>query len=232
MTSARNPEADIAVLEATRGFSSLFWGMPVLATAHAMALTGTWPIRWLIGSLLAGHLPVLLGLWRLKTSGLDGPGWARRLRQALWLAAGAMYFSPFVAWWHLWPEQPLFGVEAIVHYGVVMGLLIALCRLAGEASTALGDSTLRREAQVGILLVAGIALICAGLWIWMNRSTRGVPLGWGATMLQLDFLVGQARAVLLLPYASTAYVMWRAKEAGFRRTVQVDEAEPPGNGHD
>ena len=35
-------------------------------------------------------------------------------------------------------------------------------------------------------------------------------------------LPAEARTLLLLPYAMTAYVMWRAKEAGFRLAAEPD----------
>jgi hypothetical protein len=48
-------------------------------------------------------------------------------------------------------------------------------------------------------------------------------------------LTGETRTLLLLPYAMTAYVMWRAKEAGFRRAADRageggEPAVPHGGG--
>jgi hypothetical protein len=57
---------------------------------------------------------------------------------------------------------------------------------------------------------AGLAVARAGL------LHAGAP----ALLAQLAKLPDEARFLFLLPYAMAAYVMWRAKEAGFRRAVR------------
>lgn len=58
MRTERDPGSGAQWLEVSRGFSSLFWGMPTMAAAHAAALAGVWPVRVMIAVAVASFLPV------------------------------------------------------------------------------------------------------------------------------------------------------------------------------
>jgi hypothetical protein len=120
------------LLRVSRGFSCLFWGMPVLAAAHAAAWAVRLPAGWMAGLLLASFLPVLCGLGRLRMGGALTPRWAGRLGHALMLALVAMYLSPFLVWWTAAPMRGYFAANAAVHYVVLVGLMAGLNRLAGR----------------------------------------------------------------------------------------------------
>lgn len=207
------------VLQLSRGFSSLFWGMPTLAVAHAVALTGLWPVRWMMGWLLGAYLPVLFGLWRLRTMGDWTPRWGRRTGQALVLALATMYLAPFLVWWSAWPLQGYFAIHAAGHYVVMVVFLASLNRLVGEVGRGLGDGALRREAKAGIGMVVGMSSCSVVALLWMFQRAGVLEAGSASVLAQWSRLAGEARTLFLLPYAMTAYVMWRAKECGFRRTV-------------
>lgn len=103
MRREQDPGAGAQWLEVSRGFSSLFWGMPAMALAHAAALAGLWPVRVMIGVAVASFLPVGHGLWRLRSVGELTPRWRRRTGQAAGLALATAYLSPFLVWWSVWP---------------------------------------------------------------------------------------------------------------------------------
>lgn len=207
------------LLQLSRGFSSLFWGMPALAVAHAVALTGLWPVRWMMGGLLGAYLPVLFGLWRLRTIADWTPCWGRRTGQALVLALATMYLAPFLVWWSAWPLRGYFAIHAAGHYLAMVVFLASLNRLAGEAARGLGDGALRREAKAGIGMVIGMSTCSVAALFWLFQRAGVLEAGSATVLAQWSRLSGEAHTLFLLPYAMTAYVMWRAKESGFRRTV-------------
>ncbi|MDY0149042.1 MAG: hypothetical protein RBT03_03030 [Kiritimatiellia bacterium] len=205
-------------LQLSRGFSSLFWGMPTLAVAHAVALTGLWPTRWMMGWLLCAYLPVLLGLWRLRIVGDWTPHWRRRTGQALALALATLYLAPFLVWWSVWPLQGYFAIHAAGHYVAMVVFLASLNRLVGEVGRGWGDGAMRREAKAGIAMVVGMSTCSVAALLWMFHRAGVLEAGSATVLAQWSRLAGEARTLFLLPYAMTAYVMWRAKEGGFRRT--------------
>ena len=223
MRREQDPGSGAQWLEVSRGFSSLFWGMPAMALAHAAALAGLWPVRVMIGVAVASFLPVGHGLWRLRSAGELTGRWRRRTGQAAGLALATAYLSPFLVWWSVWPMEGFFAVQAGGHYLALVVLLVVLNRLAGEAARGLGDAALRREAKAGAGMVAGMSLCTVTALVWLFHRAGLLEAGVPTLLAQLSRLTGETRTLLLLPYAMTAYVMWRAKEAGFRRAV--DRAE-------
>jgi hypothetical protein len=219
------------LLRVSRGFSCLFWGMPVLAAGHAIGLTGTLPVRWTLGVLLAAFLPMLCGLWRLRIGGALTARWDRRVGQSLLVALAAMYLSPFLAWWNAAPMQGYFAANAAAHYGMLVVLLAGLNRLAGEAARWMGDAGLRREARAGLGMVLWLSLCTVAALAWLFHRAGVLDAGWLSVLGQLNQLPGEARTLFLLPYAMTAYVMWRTKETGFRRAAggAIGREDAPGS---
>ncbi len=207
------------LLHVVRGFSCLFWSMALVGGAHAIALAGLLPTGWAIGILAASFWPLGWGLWILPAGEHVSPRWKLRVGRALGLAVGALLLSPFIVWWWLVPTQTYFAVNAALQYVLQIALLAALNHLAGEGGRWLEDRGLRREARAGIGMVVWLSgCTVAALGLLFHRAgllTAGLP----AVLSQLALLPREARALLLLPYAMTAYVMWRAKESGLRRLV-------------
>jgi hypothetical protein len=55
---------------------------------------------------------------------------------------------------------------------------------------------------------------------WLFHRAGLLEAGVPRVLAQLSQLPSEARTLFLLPFAMTAYVMWRAKETGFRRAVK------------
>ena len=209
------------LLRMSRGFSCLFWSLPLLSTAHAMALVSTLPVRWMIGMLLACFLPLACGLWMLRASGDLTPKWGAKIGRVSLLAFMAVYLCPFLAWWIFAPMQVYFAVNAAVHYVVMIGLLAGLNRLAGEGARWMDDTPLRRESQAGLIMVLWLSACTVGALAWLFHHAGVLEAGVPTVLAQLAELPTEARTLFLLPYAMTAYVMWRAKESGFRRAIRT-----------
>jgi hypothetical protein len=207
-------------LRMSRGFSCLFWSLPLLSTGHALALMSGLEVRRAIGAALLGYLPLLCGLWMLRLDGDWAPRWGARVGRITLLAFIAMYLCPFVAWWKFAPVRMYFAVNAGAHYVAVVVLLAGLCRLAGAAARALDDTVLRREALAGLGMVLWLSGCTVAVLAWLLHGAGLLRAGAPALLAQLAKLPDEARFLFLLPYAMAAYVMWRAKEAGFRRAVR------------
>ena len=204
-------------LRVSRGFSCLFWAMPVLAGAHAAAMVSALPVRWTIGMLAVSFLPLLCGIWRLRSAGELTSRWSRRMAQSSMLALVTVYLSPFLAWWTAAPTRGFFAVNAAAHYVALVLMLASLSRLAGESARWMGDTGLRREAHAGmgmILWLSGCTLVALA---WLFHRAGVLDAGLPTVSSQLARLPREARTLFLLPYAMTAYVTWRAKETGFKR---------------
>ncbi len=207
------------LLRITRGFSCVFWSMPLLSTAHAMALMSFMPARWMVAGLLAGYLPLGCGLGLLATGGDLTPRWAARVRLAALLALAGLALSPFLAWWGAVPLRLYFAANAAAHYVASVALLAGLNRLAGECARRLDDLPLRRESQAGLIVTLWLSACTVGVVAWLFRRTGILSAGTETILWHLSRLRGEAYLLCLLPYAMTAYVLWRAKETGLRHAV-------------
>jgi hypothetical protein len=208
------------LLRVSRGFSCLFWSMPLLSTAHAVALGSLLPMRWTVGAMLGAFLPLACGLWMLRASGELTPRWGAKLSRIFLLTLIAMYLCPFLGWWSVAPTRIYFAANAAAHYVALVALLAGVNRLAGECANWLGDTPLRRESQAGVVMVLWLSGCTVGALVWLFHRAGVLEAGLPTVLAQLAKLPSEARYLFLLPYAMTAYVAWRAKETGFRRAVQ------------
>jgi hypothetical protein len=209
------------LLRMSRGFACLFWSLPLLSAAHAMALKSWLSPRWMIGLLLASFLPLICGLWMLRAAGNLTPRWGVKIGRVSMLALVAIYLCPFLVWWSFAPTGIYFAVNAAAHYVAMIGLLAGLNRLAGESARRMDDASLRRESQAGLGMVLWLSGCTVGALAWLFHRAGLLEAGVPTVLAQLAQLPNEARYLLLLPYAMTAYVMWRAKETGFRRAVRT-----------
>ncbi len=207
------------LLRMSRGFSCLFWSMPLLSMAHAAALLSLLPSHWMFALLLASFLPLGCGLWMLRASGDLTPRWGGRIGQASLLAMVGMYLCPFLVWWVAVPSKLYFAANAAAHYVAMVGLLAALNRLAGECARGWGDAPLRRESAAGVGMVLWLSGCTVAALAWLFHRAGILDAGMPTVLEQLAELPREARYLFLLPYAMTAYVMWRAKETGFRMAI-------------
>ena len=207
-------------LRLARGFSCLFWSLPLLSAAHAFSFLPISSLRWMFALLLVCFLPLVRGLWMLRDDGACGPRWGAKHRRAALLALVAIYLCPFLVWWNLSPLRLYFAANMAAHYVVMIGLLAALNRLAGEFARQMGDAALRREALAGLIMVLWLSGCTVAALGWLFHRAGLLEAGLPAVLAQLAQLPREARTLFLLPYAMTAYVMWRTKETGFRRASQ------------
>ena len=75
---------------------------------------------------------------------------------------------------------------------------------------------LLRELERKVLWLSACTV---GALAWLFHRAGLLEAGLAAVLARLADLPAEARALFLLPYAMTAYVAWRTKEAAFRRAA-------------
>ena len=210
------------LLRMSRGFSCLFWGLLLIAAMHLVAMRPEVAVRWRIVAFWISFLPLVCGLWMLRACGEVTPRWHRKISRVFLLGFSAIYLCPFWVWWNAVPAKPYFAVNAGLYLLVMIGMLVGLNRLAGESARWMSDISLRREAAAGwgMVLWLSVCTVCALAWLYYRAGV--LDAGVETVLLQLAGLPREARTLFLLPHVMTAYVMWRAKETGFRRTVRPE----------
>ncbi len=208
------------LLRVSRGFSCLFWSLPLLAASYTVAQVSMLPMRWMFALLLICFVPMICGLWILRASGDLTPCWGRRLGRLSMLVLVSVYLCPFWVWWRLAPMQLYFATNIALQVLVMMGLLVELNRLATECAHWLGDKALRRESKAGWMMVLWLSTCTAGALGWLFHRAGLLDAGLLTVLVQLSELPKEARYLFLLPFAMTAYVMWRAKETAFHRALK------------
>jgi hypothetical protein len=93
-------------------------------------------------------------------------------------------------------------------------------RLAGECARWLSDKALRRESNAGWMMVLWLSACTVGALGWLFHRAGLLDAGLPAVLAQLSELPKEARYLFVLPYAMTAYVMWRAKETAFHHALK------------
>lgn len=203
----------------SRGFSCVFWSLPLFSAAQGMALLSHLSVRGTFALLLAPYLLLACGLWMLQTGAGLTARWGATARRVSLLAVVAMGLCPFWVWWNLAPTRLYFAANAAAHYLAMLGLLAGLNRLAGECAQGLEDVPLRREARAGFWMVLWLGGCTVSSLAWLFHRSGFLEAGLPTVLARLAELPNEARYLFLLPYAMTAYVMWRAKETGFRHAV-------------
>lgn len=221
-TAAADDGESERLLRMSRGFSCLFWSLPLLAAAHLVSTGPDLPVRWMIGGLLVSFLPLAFGLWMLGTCGEPTPRWRCWIGRVSLLSFVGMYLCPFLVWWSEAPTQIYFAANSVAHFVVMIAVLAGLNRLGGEAAHWLADVSLRRESKAGVGMVLWLSGCTVIALVWLYRREGVLDAGIPTVLSELAHLSVEARTLFLLPYAMTAYVMWRAKETGFRRAVRAE----------
>ncbi|HPY62303.1 MAG TPA: hypothetical protein PLJ22_04095 [Kiritimatiellia bacterium] len=207
-------------LRLARGFSSAFWSLPLMAALHAAALARLGPAAWVVTGLPASFLPLAWGLWLMMSVAPDDARWRSRVRRVGWLTLITAWLSPFLPWWLGVPQLDYLAVNAGLHYLLLIACLMSLNGLAAAYAARTGDTALRREAFAGLWMVLWLSLCTVGVLLWLFHRAGLLGAGLPAILRELAELPREAQSLFLLPYAMTAYVLWRAKETGFRLAAE------------
>lgn len=217
MTMAYSEEKRQRLFRSARGLTCLFW-------TALTAVAGFWAVdaaRLRGGTMVAVGLlfviPLLAGMWLLgsamagmRRSGGYGVFWA--------ISTALIALSPFGTFWRMHPQVAYFAWNAAALWMAWMAWLSASCWLVRRYARDLGDATLAFEAALSGALVpafgAGVAVLPC---VAMARS--GAVWSLDNLLLALGALTAEARLVAAFPFLIAAYILWLAKESGYRRLM-------------
>ena len=204
--------AVVDLVELTRGFEYLFWGLLVFL----MALTETLarPVLSLFPALFlgAGGIGAVIGVYRLyRVRGL-GAGWRNQTRHLLLVTGLVAYLSLFYVFWRAVPGNVYFLLHVVGLFGCVIALLSLVCPPVMQLARAAQRRKLFLESMIFangaiVLLVPAWALISQQLVTAVRHDQD--PF----FMLQLWFEQTSLWSALLIltPVALVLSLVWSAK---------------------
>ena len=92
--------------------------------------------------------------------------------------------------------------------------LLGLQRMASPATARSGIQ------WAGLGMVLWLGGCTAGALAWLFHRSGILEAGLATVLAHVSQLPSEARTLFMLPYAMTAYVMWRAKETGLRCAIR------------
>lgn len=203
-----------ALIRVARGFSCVFWGIPLTL----LLFSGALDIRLFsfirMPAYVLGIFVAYIGTVFFQRAGPLSDMWTRRVRQLIFLLLVEIYLAPFVYWWRQMPQVLYFSANMAALVICTTWGLFAVNRLAGEACKLLRDSTFLLETQIAGWFAVGFML--TPLAYALNAAIRAVfrPDGEFFLFIQLPPWI---YALTLLPFTITMAVSWKMKE----RCLQV-----------
>ena len=200
----------------TRGLSALFWGLPLTLLLSFQTARTDWLHSFgVLPPLLTTGL-VFYGLMEMRHFQPQSPGWRSALDRALLLGLVNFGLSPFLYWWNLAPEQPLFSAAVALLVSTAVIFLSLLNLVLSRLGTLLPDETLRQETSQftvinRILLVGTLTLVVVFVLLVHYRQALPIALAYALMFLErfgLMLLV----AFVLLPLSLTMALLWKAKQ--------------------
>jgi hypothetical protein len=215
----------VALLRAARGFSCLFWGIPLgllLFSSRTVGFGGAISIRAFSAIRLPTYILAVvvmyIGVIYLSRAGNLTRSWARYARKALFLLFLLMYFAPFFHWWDRMPHETFFTVNVLAFVFCTVWVLYVLNQLAGLAGVALDDDTFYIEAKLcGWSVVLLMLLPFAGIVIYALQASLRFKSSLYTEFSQVyRDLPPWMFPLFLLPFTLTMASTWKAKETCLR----------------
>jgi hypothetical protein len=203
-----------ALIRVARGFSCIFWGIPL----SLLLFSGALDIRLFafvrMPAYVLGIFVAYIGTVFLQRAGPLSDMWTRRVRQLLFLLLAEIYLAPFVYWWRQMPQVPYFTANMLALVICTTWVLFVVNRLAGEVCKLLCDRTFLIETQVAGWLSVGFMLTPLAHALYTSIRAVLQPDGPSVFVFELPLWI---YALALLPFTITMAVSWKIKE----RCLQV-----------
>lgn len=209
-------EESMQAAVATRGFTLLFWAMA--AWGAGLWTLDAWPTGWVRMAAAMAYVPLLgAGLWTVETS-MDEAA----VRRGRWMAVpstAAGVLTPYWVWWKAHPGVEAFAWTAAALVALWAAMMWTAAMMTRHYAGRLGDGVLRGEANLTLLLLPWLYGICACV-AW-RMAPEG--MGWSAAawMKAASRAPAEARLCLAAPMLLTTCLLWNAKEAGWRRVLEM-----------
>lgn len=198
-----------ALIGVARGFSCIFWGIPL----SLLLFSGALDIRIFsfirMPAYVLGIFVVYIGTVFLQRAGALSDTWNRRVRQLLFLLLIEVYLAPFVYWWRQMPQVLYFAANMAGLVICTTWVLFVANRLAGEVCRILRDNTFLIETQVSGWIAVGFMLTPLAYALYTAIRVIFRPAGEVFFVLDMPLWI---YALALLPFTFTMAVSWKMKE--------------------
>jgi hypothetical protein len=215
------PDFELApdqLLRAARGFSCLFWGIPLtlLLAYGAIQLQAVKGVR--LPPYVAGIVVSYIGLVYLLRAGRVSVRWPRWVGQALLATFLQIYFTPFYYWWSAMRYETFYLANVLAMLGSMVWTLYLVNKLASDLGAALGDDFLHIEARlVGWSVILLMVLPLLGAVAVSIRAAARFESSLFAELVDVVRLNEWPARLFFLPVTLTLAIAWKAKECSLRR---------------
>jgi hypothetical protein len=202
------------LIRAARGFSCIFWGIPLGLLLFSGALDVRVFPRLRMPAYVFGVFVIYCGLMFLQRTGPLSAHWARRVREAMFVLLIQVYLAPFVFWWKQMPHMPYYIANLLgLLLCTALGLFLVNL-LAGELGRALHDRAFLVESRVSAWVSALFMLIpVLGSVLDSIHATLQFEAILNLDLAGSSFVLPRwVYALSLLPFTLTMAIAWKAKE--------------------
>lgn len=207
-----------ALARAMRGFSCVFWGIPLSVLLFAGAIDLRLPFAARAPAYVFGIFLVYCGVVYFQRTALPGRRWRSLVREMLFVLLIEVYLSPFVFWWRRMPHVPYYVANILVLMLCTTWGLFILNQLAAEIARLLRDRALAVEAQIAAWLALAFMLVPTSLALLQSvlaARSFGISLAPGEAVGGPQRF-GWLYAVALFPFALNMMIAWKTKERCLR----------------
>ena len=212
------------LLRSARGFTSLFWGIPMMLLLMSGAVSIQSFSYMRLPPYLIGVLIMYMGMMFLYRMSPPTPRWRRLVRQGILFSFLLVYFSPIVHWWLRRPDELFYLLNMFLLIVCVSWGLLVINLLAAELGRRMDDRAFLIEAQLcgwaAVTLVIGPALAIGTIAvIEMIRAKCGLYEG---VLYAYHAVPHWILALFLLPFTLTMASSWQAKRRCIVALKQLD----------
>ena len=207
------------LVRAVRGFSCIFWGIPLalLFMAGAVKLEALTSVQ--VPSYVFGAILIYAGMMFLYHAAPALTRWKRLARQGLLVSLLLIYFSPLVYWWRHQPYAPYYVVNMLALVCCAVWELFVINRIAAAMAHDLGEHVVRVEAvlcgwfALALFVVPGLPLALYAVHASV-RLEGNLYEGFTFAFLTVPRWLF---ALFILPFTLTMTSAWQAKERCLNR---------------
>ena len=221
-----HPSGSLALIEFSRGFACLFWGLTLglLLFTDALSVQVLQFVRfpsYLIGVAVAGW-----GLVLLSRAGMKGRLWRRHYRGMALMLALVAYMAPFNVWAQRLPYVNYLFAHQMALMLIVLLMLLFANAMVADIAQRLGDMTLRMEAR-GCNAVLALVLLLPALYAVVRTVHVATARGSSYYMEWLQVGLRFPRFVFILlffPVTLTLACLWKAGQICMHRIVEMADS--------
>ena len=209
MPSARS------VVQVMRGFTFIFWGLPLTLLLYFQALDIRSMEQLRLPSYILGMGIITAGFVLILRSGVRFPNWKRYARHGLVSSFLLIYLGPFVYWYRYMPRVGIYYLlNSIFLVVCIIWLLFAINWLASELGRIVGEITLERESRmfgwsVGLMMMAPLLIIFAFSSVMAMKDETSLLSEMRMVKYESPPWI---QILFLLPISLTMMSSWKGKE--------------------